>query len=144
MPSCCSTRRLTLLLPLAVALGCTTTVDLKIDDNDRFTPSGRVSYEIWPGNDTRRHGTLLDLVWPSSSSDPAQAVTVRNSGIRPTISIDGAFARVDGRDTQDLALGVPANNLYGVRGISSGRMPHFSKQLTDEQISAIVEYERSL
>lgn len=43
-----------------------------------------------------------------------------------------------------VALGVPANNQYGVRGISSGRMPHFSKQLTDDQITAIVEYERSL
>ena len=43
-----------------------------------------------------------------------------------------------------VALGVPANNQYGVRGISSGRMPHFSQQLTDDQISAIVEYERSL
>ena len=26
-----------------------------------------------------------------------------------------------------VALGVPANELYGVRGISSGRMPHFVK-----------------
>ena len=43
-----------------------------------------------------------------------------------------------------VALGVPANNQYGVRGISSGRMPHFSQQLTDDQITAIVEYERSL
>jgi mono/diheme cytochrome c family protein len=43
-----------------------------------------------------------------------------------------------------VALGVPANNQYGIRGISSGRMPHFSRQLTDDQITAIVEYERSL
>ncbi len=43
-----------------------------------------------------------------------------------------------------IALGVPANDQYGIRGISSGRMPHFSRQLTDEQITAIVEYERSL
>jgi mono/diheme cytochrome c family protein len=43
-----------------------------------------------------------------------------------------------------VALGVPENNQYGVRGISSGRMPHFSQQLTDDQITAIVEYERSL
>jgi mono/diheme cytochrome c family protein len=43
-----------------------------------------------------------------------------------------------------VALGVPANNLYGQRGISSGRMPHFSRVLTEEQITAIVEYERSL
>jgi mono/diheme cytochrome c family protein len=43
-----------------------------------------------------------------------------------------------------VALGVPANNQYGIRGISSGRMPHFSKVLTEEQIKAIVAYERSL
>ena len=43
-----------------------------------------------------------------------------------------------------VAVGVPENQLYGVRGISSGRMPHFSGQLTDAQITAIVRYERSL
>jgi len=43
-----------------------------------------------------------------------------------------------------VALGVPENNQYGIRGISSGRMPHFSKQLSEDQITAIVEYERSL
>lgn len=43
-----------------------------------------------------------------------------------------------------VAIGVPANNQYGVRGISSGRMPHFGKLLTDDQIKLIVAYERSL
>ena len=43
-----------------------------------------------------------------------------------------------------VALGVPENNQYGIRGISSGRMPHFGRQLTEEQIKLIVEYERSL
>jgi mono/diheme cytochrome c family protein/cytochrome c553 len=43
-----------------------------------------------------------------------------------------------------VAIGVPPNNQYGVRGISSGRMPHFGKQLTDDQIKLIVAYERSL
>jgi mono/diheme cytochrome c family protein len=33
---------------------------------------------------------------------------------------------------------------YGLRGFSSGRMPHFSNELTPEQIQAIVDYERSL
>ncbi|MSO78328.1 MAG: hypothetical protein EXQ79_01835 [Acidimicrobiia bacterium] len=40
--------------------------------------------------------------------------------------------------------GVPEQGVYGVRGISSGRMPHFGKVLTKEQIAAIIEYERSL
>jgi mono/diheme cytochrome c family protein len=43
-----------------------------------------------------------------------------------------------------VAIGVPENNQYGVRGISSGRMPHFGKMLTPDQITAIVDYERSL
>jgi mono/diheme cytochrome c family protein len=33
---------------------------------------------------------------------------------------------------------------YGVRGISSGRMPNFAQMLTPEQIQAIVDYERGL
>ncbi len=40
--------------------------------------------------------------------------------------------------------GVEANKPYGVRGISSGRMPHFGKLLTEDQIRAIVMFERSL
>ena len=35
-----------------------------------------------------------------------------------------------------VAIGVPANELYGVRGISSGRMPHFVNKLTKDQIKA--------
>jgi len=33
---------------------------------------------------------------------------------------------------------------YGQRGISSGRMPHFGEMLTEDQIRAIVDYERNL
>jgi mono/diheme cytochrome c family protein len=33
---------------------------------------------------------------------------------------------------------------YGEQGQGSGRMPGFGQMLTDEQIAAIVEYERSL
>jgi mono/diheme cytochrome c family protein len=43
-----------------------------------------------------------------------------------------------------VTLGVPANELYGQRGISTGRMPHFVHQLTKTQIQLIVDYERSL
>ena len=37
-----------------------------------------------------------------------------------------------------------ANQGYGVRGISSGRMPHFGAVLTKAQIDEIMAYERSL
>jgi mono/diheme cytochrome c family protein len=43
-----------------------------------------------------------------------------------------------------IAEGVPANQQYGIRGISSGRMPHFGAVLTKAQIEAIMAYERSL
>jgi mono/diheme cytochrome c family protein len=43
-----------------------------------------------------------------------------------------------------VAVGVKPNEQYGIRGISSGRMPHFGQVLTDKQIKAIIEYERSL
>ncbi len=43
-----------------------------------------------------------------------------------------------------VAIGVPKNEGYGKRGISTGRMPHFARILTEEQIQAIVDYERSL
>jgi mono/diheme cytochrome c family protein len=43
-----------------------------------------------------------------------------------------------------ISAGVPAFEQYGVRGISSGRMPHFGAVLSKEQIEAIMAYERSL
>jgi mono/diheme cytochrome c family protein len=43
-----------------------------------------------------------------------------------------------------ISIGVEANQGYGVRGISSGRMPHFGAVLTKDQIEAIMAYERTL
>ncbi len=43
-----------------------------------------------------------------------------------------------------ISIGVPANQGYGIRGISSGRMPHFGSVLTKSQIEQIMAYERSL
>jgi mono/diheme cytochrome c family protein len=43
-----------------------------------------------------------------------------------------------------VADGVEARKGYGVRGISSGRMPHFSEILTKAQINAIIRFERNL
>ena len=51
-----------------------------------------------------------------------------------------------GRDQQVMWVtqGVPANQPFGVRGISSGRMPHFGNLLTPKQIGEVVDYERGL
>jgi mono/diheme cytochrome c family protein len=43
-----------------------------------------------------------------------------------------------------VADGAERNEQYGVRGVSSGGMPHFSSVLTKQQIKAIVAYEREL
>jgi mono/diheme cytochrome c family protein len=43
-----------------------------------------------------------------------------------------------------IAVGAPANTQYGIRGISSGRMPHFGSVLTKDQIDLIMAYERTL
>jgi mono/diheme cytochrome c family protein len=43
-----------------------------------------------------------------------------------------------------VAVGAGINKPYGVRGISSGQMPHMGIILTKAQIEAIIKYERSL
>lgn len=56
------------------------------------------------------------------------------------------FPGLTGRTQQIMwvTVGVPANQPYGTRGISSGRMPHFGSFLSAQQIAAIVDYERGL
>jgi mono/diheme cytochrome c family protein len=43
-----------------------------------------------------------------------------------------------------ISAGVAVNEPYGIRGISSGRMPHFGAVLSKDQIEEIMTYERSL
>jgi mono/diheme cytochrome c family protein len=60
--------------------------------------------------------------------------------------VNNQFPPPTGEDEllQWISIGVPANEQYGIRGISSGRMPHFGAVLTKDQIEAIMAYERSL
>jgi mono/diheme cytochrome c family protein len=62
------------------------------------------------------------------------------------VSLQQQFPGRAGKQNQFnwVAVGVPANNLYGIRGISSGRMPHFIKMLSQTQIKKIIRYERNL
>jgi mono/diheme cytochrome c family protein len=62
------------------------------------------------------------------------------------VSLQVQFPGKAGRQNQFnwVAIGVPANNLYGIRGISSGRMPHFINMLSTKQIKQIISYERHL
>jgi mono/diheme cytochrome c family protein len=60
--------------------------------------------------------------------------------------VNNQFPPPTGEDEllQWISIGVDANEQYGIRGISSGRMPHFGAVLSKEQINAIIAYERSL
>jgi hypothetical protein len=112
MPSRRSIALLALLTPLGVALGCRTTQDLRVDDNDQFTHSGRASYEIYPGIDRRRAGNLFELVTGSSATAPNSAVTMKSAGVKGTISIDAEIAAVEGKDHQN----VPADQQVELGG----------------------------
>ncbi len=109
MPSHRSIQSFALAAFAAMAIGCqydTPNRELHVSDHDRFTPSGRISYEIYPGIETRRKGTLLDLVTePSKEEKAEQPVTARSTGVKGTISIEGEVAAVDGRDHRQLAAG---------------------------------------
>ncbi len=61
-------------------------------------------------------------------------------GSRPTTPTTPGFQK----QYDWVANGVEEHKGYGVRGISTGRMPHFSSILTKEQIDAIIKYERNL
>lgn len=84
--------------------------------------------------------TALDVAPPAPQGSGAYGPSLRDGST--LLQFPGEAGKQEQFDW--VALGVPENEQYGIRGISSGRMPHFGKQLTDEQITAIVEYERSL
>jgi hypothetical protein len=119
MPSRRPIHRLALAALVVMAIGCQSdprNQDLRVNEYDRFTPSGRVSYEIYPGIERRRAGTLIDLVTGPKQEqrqpeqDPEQQknvepVTARSAGIKGTISLDGEIAAVDAQDHQQIAAG---------------------------------------
>jgi mono/diheme cytochrome c family protein len=61
-------------------------------------------------------------------------------------SVQSQFPGETGKQKQYdwVSIGAEVNKAFGVRGISSGRMPHFGNILTKQQIDAIIEFERSL
>ena len=105
MSSRCSICLFALMSLLSIAGGCRTNDDLKLDERDRFSPGGRISYEFYPGIDRRREGAIIDLVMPPSNRDGEEPVTARSAGIKPTIAIVGEIAHVKGQDHQDVPAG---------------------------------------
>ena len=72
--------------------------DIEVDDNDRLMPSGRIAYEILPGIETRRRGSMLDLVMGRSSivGERADGESVPRATF--TLGVAGELSSVDGRD----------------------------------------------
>ena len=94
-----------LVSALIISAGCRTNDELKLDERDRFSPGGRISYEIYPGLDRRRQGALIDLVRRPSGQKSEEAVTARSAGIQPTIAVVGEIAHVEGSDRQQVQAG---------------------------------------
>jgi len=99
-----------ILIPLlSVAATCSGPEPIDVDDTDRFTPSGRASYEILPGNDQRRSGALLELVTGKSEASAESGVDEKTEAspktVQFTLSIDGEMTGFDARDEIEVQPG---------------------------------------
>jgi mono/diheme cytochrome c family protein len=76
---------------------------------------------------------------------PPQGSGALGPSLRDGATLD-QFPGSPGRDKQIdwVANSAEANKPYGVRGISSGKMPFFHIMLTKDQIDQVVDYERKL
>ena len=81
----------------------------------------------------------------AAGAPPAQACGAFGPALdagRSLVQFPGSAGRT--QQINWVTVGIPAQQGYGIRGISSGRMPHFGNLLTPQQIAEIVDYERSL
>jgi mono/diheme cytochrome c family protein len=78
-----------------------------------------------------------------SWGDPQQS---GGGAMGPNLTGGSTVRQFPDRDEHISFVGVGSENgkRYGVQGQGSGRMPGFNAQLTEEQIAAIVDYERGL
>lgn len=92
-----------------------------------------------------KHWSYLDGTFATSAEFDVLAVP-GGGAFGPNLT-GGAPVRQfpDAQDHADfIATGSDRETAYGTRGIGSGRMPGFARMLSEAQIRAIVEYERSL
>ncbi|MEX2100102.1 MAG: cytochrome c [Acidimicrobiia bacterium] len=115
-------------------------------DTTQFASTGKV---LFMNNCARCHTrgwSYFDPTDPEGNPPPGE---MGSGAYGPNLTdgdVNGQFPAPNG-DAQLfawIAEGVPANAGYGIRGISSGRMPHFGAVLSKEQIESIMEYERGL
>jgi mono/diheme cytochrome c family protein len=109
-------------------------------------PDGQLAFQQQCARCHTKGWSYFDPLDPDAAPPPGP---MGGGAFGPNLT-DGAelrqFPGATGIEDQILfvAEGVAPNKSYGVRGISSGRMPHFNETLTEEQIQLIVDYERSL
>lgn len=96
---------LALLALLTTAATCEGPRPLDLDDENRFTPAGRASFEILPGNDQRRRGSALDLVTGSPAKTDENAAPPGKHRVQGTLSVVGEIAHATGHDQQFVASG---------------------------------------
>jgi mono/diheme cytochrome c family protein len=106
---------------------------------------------LFMNNCARCHTRGWSYFNPADPEAPANAPveTMGGGAFGPNLTmgdVDSQFPPPNGESElfSWISINAPANQAYGIRGISSGRMPHFGATLTKAQIEAIMAYERSL
>ncbi len=89
-------------------------IDLDIEDHGRFTPSGRAAVEIFPGNNERRRGSLLDIMSGDAPVQGTEHDAYGGSSVEGTLAVVGEIAVVEG---------------HGVEPVPAGRRVQFDEPL---------------
>ncbi len=74
-----------------------TTKELEFDKGGRLIPGGRVAYEILPGIETRRRGSLIDLTAGKIPFEGVRADSEKVDRVAFTVNVAGGFSVADGR-----------------------------------------------
>jgi mono/diheme cytochrome c family protein len=115
-------------------------------DTTQYAPAGQV---LFINNCARCHTRGWSYFDPLAPEANPPMDKMGGGAYGPNLTggdVDGQFPPPTGESDLFawISIGVPANAQYGIRGISSGRMPHFGAVLTQDQINLIMGYERSL
>ncbi|MCR9094821.1 MAG: hypothetical protein NXI30_11440 [bacterium] len=92
------------LLSIAATCEGPRPIDLDFDDRGQTTPGGRATYEILPGNDTRRRGSLLDLVAGAAPLTGVEAEPPEQD-IIATLAVVAEYASTNGHGSEPVPAG---------------------------------------
>jgi mono/diheme cytochrome c family protein len=115
----------------------------------RTTQSATDGQLLFMNNCARCHTRGWSSFDPKNPEDNAPLGLMGGGAFGPNLTngdVNAQFPPPTGEDElfQWISIGVEKYQQYGIRGISSGRMPHFAAVLTKQQIEQIMAYERSL